>query len=223
MSKTLQKIAPKWHEEAKQMLLENFERVHSLFTDATKRAVWMGLFLSHIKQRGKEDKSIPHGQFREWLKANVPNLSFDTVATYMRLATGVAEKGKFQISDFPTFAGNGKLPPQLEKLVEGKTQQQLFLEFKQVDEEGNARRGQLKGSQGLTKAMRALAKEKSEAKKRELRLECTHDSTAWLLETADASGLEGLSDKQLIAHRDACVTKAGAINRLLQGRKGGAV
>ena len=164
MSKALQKTAPKWHDEAKQLLAENFGKIHTAFQDATKRAVWLGMFLNHIKEKGKADESIPHGQFGPWLEKNVPEISRDTVATYMNLAKSVCEKGKFEISEFPKFAQLGHLPPKIEKMIEGQTQQQLFLEFKNVDGDGNPRKpGQQKGSKGLTKEMRMKAAYENQA------------------------------------------------------------
>ena len=135
----LTKLAPAWHAEAVEMLKGNFQNIHQTFLDATKRAVWMGLFLNHIKERGREDKSIPHGEFLPWLEKNVSGISYTQAKIYMSLARDVAEKGNFQIAGFRTFCLNGQLPPAVEKIVEGKTQQQLFLEFKQgkFDDEGN--------------------------------------------------------------------------------------
>lgn len=222
-NKALTKVAPKWHGEAKQMLLENFERVHSLFQDATKRAVWMGMFLNHIKQRGKEDKSIPHGQWRNWIATNVPNISNDTVATYMRLATSVCEKGKFQISEFPTFASNGKLPPKIQEIVEGKTQQQLFWEFKQADpddlESPKAKRGQLPGSKGLTKEQREKAAARAEEQRINELEETLCENVDWLHEIADAKNLGMMDSKLLKKFVDACDTASGFARRTLESRK----
>lgn len=119
------------------MLNENFDKIHAAFTDSTKRAVWMGMFLNHIKAKGKEDGSIPHGQFVEWLKKTVPSFSKTQVNVYMRLAVSVCEKGKFEIADFESFATNGELPPKISKMIEGQSQQELFLQFKNVDTDGN--------------------------------------------------------------------------------------
>jgi hypothetical protein len=137
MKNKLTKLAPAWHAEAAQMLNENFGKIHAAFTDATKRAVWLGLFLNDIKARGKDDGSIPHGQFMDWCKNNIPDLSYTQLGVYMKLALEVCEKGHFQINGFREFAGlPGHLPPKIEKMIEGKTQQQLFLQFKNVDDKG---------------------------------------------------------------------------------------
>jgi len=206
------------------MLLENFQRVHDLFTDATKRAIWMGMFLNHIKARGKEDKSIPHGQFGPWLETNVPQLNRDTIATYMRLATGVCEKSKFEISDFPNFAKNGKLPEKITTLVEGKTQQQLFLEFKQAEEVDDmttkSKRGQLKGSKGLTKEMREKAAARAEQERINDLEETITERIDWLLEIADAKNLGLMPDKLLKKFCDAADGASGFSKRVLEARKG---
>jgi len=225
MTNKLTKNGPAWHNEARQMLLENFQRVHSLFTDATKRAVWMGLFLNHIKQRGKEDESIPHGQFVKWLKANVPDLDQTTISTYMRLANGICEKGKFQIRDFPSFAKTGALPPGITDMIEGKTQQQLFLEFKQADDEDpenpKSKRGHNKGSKGLTKEMREKAALKKEQDRiNELELEVI-DETKWLDEITDAKNLGMMPDKVLRKFAEAAQAAATFAANTVEARKSG--
>jgi hypothetical protein len=194
-TKTLAKRIPAWHAEAAELLKQNFSSIHSSFLNSTKKAVWLGLFLNEIKRRGKKDKSIPHGGFGPWIKQNLPDIHWDTVCTYMRLGREVCEKGKFQISDFPEFA-NGELPPQALKLIEGKTQNQLFLEFKQVDEDdpSRAKRGRLKGSSGLTREMRLKAKFASEHE-RLIALQTEADLIApWLLENCNLNSFARMDE-----------------------------
>ena len=224
----LMKTAPKWHADAVDILKKNFGEIHRSFLDSTKKAVWMGLFLQNIKARGKDDGSIPHGQFGPWLKANVPDLHWDTICTYMRLAKECAEKGNFKIMEFPKFANLGELPPAIEKLVEGKTQQQLFLEFKQADpddfDNNKARRGQLAGSKGLTKAMRAQAAEREEQERLNELEQTITTNTAWLLEISDAKNLGAMDSKLLKKFADACDTAGSFAKRVLAARaseKGG--
>jgi hypothetical protein len=192
MKNKLQKIAPAWHGEAVTMLSENFAKIHSQFLDSTKQAVWLGLFLVHIKQRGKDDKSIPHGAFGPWLKDNLPNLSWDTICTYMRLAKDVAEKGKFQISEFRNFIGNGNLPVELLKIVEGKTQKQLFLEFKQVemgeDGEFRVKRGRSKGSNGNPRHVRDAGKFRNEQERLDALKLKMDEVSDWLDENLNLKG-----------------------------------
>lgn len=125
----LSKLAPAWHADAADLLRKNFDIIHSAFLDSTKKAVALGLFLTSIKQRGKEDGSIPHGEFMPWCDKNVPGLKHWQLSQYMRLAIGVVEFGKLQIGDFTNFAYDGNLPPEIEQLIANKTQKQLFLQF----------------------------------------------------------------------------------------------
>jgi hypothetical protein len=220
----LTKSTPAWHAEAVELLNKNFNSIHTVFLDATKKAIWMGLFLAHIKARGKEDGSIPHGQFCPWLKKNVPDLSRDTVSSYLLLAKNVAEKGSFKIRDFPQFASNGQLPPSCLKVIEGKTQQQLFLEFKQgeTDDDGNlrAKRGQLKGSKGCTKADRAAHAELT-AQQIDMELsEEFKELTLRLLFLADAKGIGSRSDIVIQDFCDAADAISGFGKRTLTARKG---
>lgn len=135
----VQKMAPAWHEEARKIAADNFAQDHANFLNATKRAVWWGMFFNHIKFRGDKktgDGSIPHGEFGPWLKKNVPEIPWRTANTYMSLATGACEKGHFEIRQFSEFAGLGELPPKISKMIDGHTQQELFLQFKNVDADG---------------------------------------------------------------------------------------
>ena len=129
-SGSLTTLPPTWHVEAAAKLNQIFTGIHILFLDATKKAVWLGLFLNAVKERGKTDRSIPYGEFRAWAARNLPDLSYDSITTYMTIGRGVIESGKLQITDYPSFAHDGQLPPGIEKLIEGKTQRQLLLTFK---------------------------------------------------------------------------------------------
>lgn len=161
---TLTKLPPAWHAEAIGILKDNAAGIHAAFLDATKRAVWLGIFLNEIKERGKADESIPHGQFGPWLEKNLPDLSWHQANVYMRLGRGVVEKGKVQIGDFLQFARGGKLPESALKLIEGKTQQQLCLEFKQMEQndatgEMEKKVGRLQGEGPLPLEKRNLRKQ----------------------------------------------------------------
>ena len=150
----LTKLPPAWHSEAAEMLRKNFDGIHAAFVDGTKKAVALGLFLNAIKQRGKEEGSIPHGEFGPWCQKNVPEITFRHLQRYMALATGVLEFGKLELGDLAIFADGGQkrhlslltqdgqkghlsllsasglpLPPEVEKLIDGKTQKELFLQF----------------------------------------------------------------------------------------------
>lgn len=175
---TLVKLPPAWHAEAKELLSTNFAKINSQFLDSTKKAVWLGLFLNDIKFRGDKktgDGSIPHGEFGPWLKTNVPSVSWTQANVYMRLAKDVCEKGKFQINGFREFAHNGELPDSVLKIVEGKTQQHLCLEFKQmkeVDGEFKPTRGRRPGEGGRPAELKGTIEEVAAALKKSTRRHC---------------------------------------------------
>ena len=144
----LTKLPPAWQTESVAAIRTMFSATHNLFLDATRKAVFLGLALLFAKERGKGDKSIPHGEFGPWLKRNLPEIQWSTCNVYMNLARNVAEKGEFQITDYQEFAHAGKLPAKAEALIAGKTQSQLFLEFKQTNADGNPQRGRPPGEGG---------------------------------------------------------------------------
>jgi len=169
MGKQLQKAVPAWHAEAVTMLKGNFAKIHATFCDATKRAVWLGFFIVSIKERGKADGSIPHGQFMPWLAQHFPDISERQLRVYQALARNVAEKGHVQIADFRLFENGGscrfeELPDKVLKLIEGKTQDQLMFSFKQVEDvndgELRAKRGRAKGQGGATREQRNAHQQK---------------------------------------------------------------
>jgi hypothetical protein len=167
---------------------------------------------------------------------------------YMELTKGVLEKvgystiEKFHeaILKFP-YRGNltqgallllpeNKIPqeamPLREKifaLVDGKTQNQLFWEFKQSDDDENPKpkRGQLKGSKGLTKEMREQAAAREEAERLNELEEAILERNDWLLEIADAKNLGMMDSKLLKKFVEAADTASGFAKRTLESRKEG--
>lgn len=214
MGNKLQKAAPAWHAEAVTMLKGNFEKIHTTFCDATKRAVWLGFFIVSIKERGKADNSIPHGQFMNWLQKHLPEISARQTQVYQSLARNVAEKGKIQIRDFRVFE-NGALPDKVLKLIEGKTQDQLLFEFKQVEEvndgELRGKRGRKKGEGGATVEQRHAHKiklQELDMKAREARIRNVAEACADL--AADAGAL----DPELAEVRSECLPGIAKLYRL---------
>lgn len=201
----LSKLTPAWHQEAAELLKKHFAEIHSQFLDSTKKAVWLGIFLNEIKERGKQDGSIPHGEFGPFLKKHFPEVTWRQITTYMQIGRNVCEKGKFQIGNYFQFAANGDLPPEIEKMIEGKSQKdlQLCLDLKQVDDEGKPQRGQKKGSAGLTKKMRLDAKFKSEAARMEALALNVPQVSLWLKKNCNALGFPQLPKDKLEQIREA--------------------
>lgn len=148
-----------------------------------------------------------------------------------------------QKSQFPRVRGNcndagqlmllppEKLPEEFKKLqeeifalVDGKSKRQLLSEFKQVDEDGKKRRGQLPGSKGLTKEMREKAAQRAEQERLNELDETIVDRIEWLLEISDAKNLGAMDSKLLKRFVDAADTASGFAKRTLASRaneKGG--
>jgi len=142
---------------------EAASKVRQLVSDAQdglRRILVCGLYLETIKH------DLPHGQFRRWLEAYVPEVTPRTVATWMTLASNIREAAgiKWEAASHlqtPIYDAI-TLPPQdrpaelqeacakMDELMAGKSARQLLLEFKQAEEDadGNlvARRGRLPGS-----------------------------------------------------------------------------
>lgn len=166
------------------------------------------------------------------------------LTTYMTLVQGVLEKAGFPtiekyhdaVSKFPVIGnlpGGGfllapekKVPieqkPIREKifaLVDGKTQNQLFLEFKQADEDADKpKRGRLKGSAGLTKEQRERAAQRAEQERLNQLEETILENTDWLLEIADATHLGAMESRLIKKFCDAADTASGFGKRVLVAR-----
>jgi hypothetical protein len=109
------------------------------------------------------------------------------------------------------------------EIVDGKSQRQLFAEFKQPDEDSDdsptPKRGQLKGSKGLTKEMRERAAQREEAARIAELEEATKDTTKFLLENSDIRGFAAIDPKILAKLTEAMETAQGFIRRLEDSRK----
>jgi hypothetical protein len=128
----LTKHIPDWHAEAAAELNRDFKQVESLLHDAHKRSAYLGLKFHFIKEKGKGDKSIPHGLFQAWLKQNCPQIPLSSVGYYMTEAKSLCERMGWQISKIWIF----ETPPHLLLLAAPtdlkpaeKKQQQLLLDL----------------------------------------------------------------------------------------------
>ena len=188
-AKTISRRAPAWHAEAAQLIRDNFADISKALFDATRRAVWLGLLLQQVKARGKADGSIPHGQFQRWIERNLPDLPCRTATFYLTIGKGVLESAKLpapKTQSLP-FCPPGRLPKEVEPLIAGKTQQQLFLEFKQAkvkDDYFLPARGNHSGK-GCTKEMRLAAAQRDEAAQREADELFADQVATWLMDAFD--------------------------------------
>lgn len=172
-----------------------------------RRVVALGIFCFEIKSK------LAHGQFQPWLTAHCPEISLRSLKAYMQLTTGVLEKCKISLKSFlakgqslpishsgeilslPDAKVPNEAKPLREKicsLIDGKSQSQLFLEFKQVDEdedEPKAKRGRRKGEGGATKEQRAAAALREEEERiTALKLDAV-DFAKWSDQNGDDKGV----------------------------------
>ncbi|HEV2329217.1 MAG TPA: hypothetical protein VGY56_10555 [Verrucomicrobiae bacterium] len=111
------------------------------------------------------------------------------------------------------------------EIVDGKTQKQLFVEFKQANEDDDGsgdrhkKRGRLKGSTGLTKEMREKAAQRQEEARIAELEETTKETAKFLLENADAKNFGAIDPKILAKLCEAMETAQGFAKRLETSRK----
>jgi hypothetical protein len=101
-----------------------------------KKVVCTGLMIVAISE------DLPHGQFQSWLELHLPHRSLRTCRAWKQLAMSVLEICGLQVRDCPFLkvatAATLSLPPlvekKIDKVIEGKTARQLFLQFKEARE-----------------------------------------------------------------------------------------
>lgn len=179
---------------------------------------------------GKPRASRALSGYMDLTRNVLESVGFKTIGKYLGTIGKCASNAHLGQGQF-LLIEDKKVPDELKptrdkifEIVDGKTQKQLFTEFKQAeeDDDGNARpkRGQLKGSKGLTKEQRERAAARAEEQRIEEIQEQATETTGWLLENADAKNLGLIDEKILRKLRDAAETVAGFINRLEDSRKG---
>lgn len=177
-----------------------------------RRVIALGLYCFDLKIN-----QLKHGQFGPWIAAHCgEKVSYRTIRSYMQLTEGVLEKCQIKMAKALPICGGGeilllpegKVPEAGKELrekicavVAGKSANQLFLEFKQSedDDEGNVKvkRGALKNSKGLSKEAREKAAARAEQERiNELEEEIIERSD-WLEEITDAKNLGTQTDNVL--------------------------
>ncbi|MEI8288799.1 MAG: hypothetical protein WCH99_04955 [Verrucomicrobiota bacterium] len=174
---------------------------------------------------GKAKTSRALSGYMELTKNVLEGVGFPTIEKYLDEAEKFSGQKNLNHGGFLLIADK-KVPdsvkPLREKicqLVDGKTQRQLFLEFKQADDEDNKpKRGRLKGSTGLTKEMRERAAAREEEQRINELEETILERNDWLLEVADAKNLGMMDSKLLKKFINAADTASGFAKRTLASR-----
>jgi hypothetical protein len=179
---------------------------------------------------GKPRASRALSGYMELTKGVLESVGFKTVGKYLGEAGKCANDahlggGKFLlIADKKVPADLKPLREKIFALVDGKTQRSLFMEFKQAedDDDGNpkVKRGQLKGSKGLTKEQREAAKLREEQERIE-DLELAADETAqWLEKNCDDKNVGAISPKKAERLLEAVQYAQDYLTNLSKQRKG---
>lgn len=206
-----------------------------------RRVVALGLFCFEIKSK------LKHGQFQPWLQTNCPDISLRSLKSYMQLTAGVLQKCKINLKAFLakgqslpiSHSGeilslpDAKVPeeakPIREKIcsiIDGKSQSQLFFEFKQADEDDDKlqpKRGRKKGQGGATKEQRAKAAEREELERiTALKLDM-EDFAKWIDKNGDDKSIGATrGSKEWNKLKEAVETLAGYMRKLDASAKGDA-
>lgn len=178
---------------------------------------------------GKARASRALSGYMELTKGVLEGVGFPTIGKYLTEAAKFSDVKALSHGGFLLLADK-KVPEAVKplrdkicQLVDGKTQRQLFLEFKQADDDEDAKpkRGRLKGSTGLTKEQREKAAARAEQERLNELEEEIVESNDWELEIADAKSLGAMDDKLLKKFIEARETSLGFAKRTLEARKGG--
>lgn len=177
---------------------------------------------------GKPKASHALSNYMDLTKGVLESVGFSTVGKYLAEAAKFPRGGNLKPGGFlllPDKKVPAEIKPLREKictLIDGKTQRQLFLEFKQADEDSSKpKRGALKGSKGLTKEMRERATAREEQERLAELEEAITKSNEWELEISDAKSLGAMDSKLLEQFVQARETSLGFAKRTLEARKGG--
>lgn len=173
MSK-VQKVLPEWLQKAVADVKADFADTADLIETARRRRARLGLKLIWIKEMGKADGSIPHGEFQPFLKREFPGTPLSTVGDYITEAKSVLELLRWQISEIRRF----ETPPhkllitdssdlkgvekdrqaKLNKIIEQQSHFRAVTQYKQVELKDDAtvpRAGRRKGEGGASREQRA--------------------------------------------------------------------
>ena len=237
----LKKITPAWHAVVAAEINRDFVEVEALAHNARRRRAYLGLKFIYVKERGKADRSIPHGRFSPWLAKHCPIIPRRTIGEYMLEASSICERLGWLMGDIPEFktpphqlliAADGKLAPTMEKqrrslleLVDHKGRFQAVTQYKQLAADGEAgeeksRRGRLKGCTGTTREQRLKASGRPEEHPGALALRADEQAD-WARRQTDRPGLGTLDSRRLAGLRDAWAAGVVYINGILKSRKAG--
>lgn len=185
--------------------------------------------LATENEQGKPRPSRALQGYMELTKGVLETVGFPTVEKFLGTVksanNALLNGGKFLlIADKKVPEDIKPLRKKIFALVDGKTQRSLFMEFKQAedDEDGNPKkkRGQLKGSKGLTKEQREAAKLREEQERIEDLEQGMVEHGDWLDEWADDKNGGQTDEKKFAKFAEKLAHAHAYAQRVLQMRKG---
>lgn len=182
----------------------------ALFNDA--QAVMPRVLAFGVYAHNHKLTELKHGQFLPWLRAicpadRPPESFIRCVQSHLRLTESVLKAAGIKIRNAFRICHGGELfllpaadvpaasQPVREKvfdIIDGKSARQLFLEFKQADddeENPKPKRGRLKGQGGASAAQRAAHQSKIETKELLEIVTAAENTRDWLDEVTDEQRL----------------------------------
>lgn len=194
------------------------KELNKLIKDAESglvRILKVGFFLECLAE------DLPHGMLGPWVESHC-NREWRTVRRWKQVAAGVGEalgitlKQRLEYKLHEVLAlPLKKVPAELlavrEKIdaeIAGKSYRQLFLELKQVDDEGKPKLGRRKGEGGATKEQRANAEELERQERITEKTLKAEEIANWLTEMSDDKGLGEIAGTPELALLDKAMETA---------------
>ena len=172
---------------------------------------------------GKPKSSHALDTYMSLTKGVLESLGF-TVSKYLNHISnspegGICHNGKYLLLADKTLPAEARaLKARICELVDGKTQRQLFLDFKQAEDDGSgglrAKHGRLKGQGGASKEQREAAQQAATSAEHEAIRTRAANTAEWLLEVADDAHLGvALDTAEKTTLLEALDTAAGYLRR----------
>lgn len=227
MSKNkLSKLPPAWHAQIAAELLREFTVTNELNETAKQRRARLGLMFIFVKEMGKADKSIPHGEFGPWLDTNCPAIPRATAGDYITEAKSLCECLRWEISEIRNFAPHKLLTAKTETLtdeeqgrraklidtINNKSKFRAITLYKQTtlkDDESVGKKGRAQGEGGRTPELKGTIEEVATALKKK-----TLHRIGKSVDELEAVGVHfiGLSDGEITAAAAAFERTAKCMN-----------
>lgn len=169
---------PKWHAEVAAEIAREYVETNELNESARKRRARIGLMLIWVKEAGKADGSIPHGQFGPWLEKHLPKMPRATVGDYITEGKSICGLLHWKLGELPQFktaphlllsakadelkGADKEHHTKLVKVIDQQSHFRAVTEYKQVELKDDAtvpKVGRRKGEGGASREQRAKAKQ----------------------------------------------------------------